>query len=97
MGMSNAERQRRYVARLKARTEAPHGPQTNPEGAGPIKQLIAEAERLSAPVSARPKRASRRSTGRSKCSCRKPKGFRGVTTPATRRRRERPLSHWPCL
>jgi hypothetical protein len=38
MRISNAERQRRYVARLKARAEAPHSPPTNPGGVGPVKQ-----------------------------------------------------------
>jgi hypothetical protein len=79
MDMSNAERQRRYVARLKARTEAPHSPQTNPGGAGPAKQLIAEAERVSAPVTNRSSEITRSvSNGKRKAKARKPPKHRPV-------------------
>jgi hypothetical protein len=72
MEMSNAERQRRYVTRLKARTEAPHSPQTSPGGAGPAKQLIAKAERLSALVTNRSSEITRSvSNGKRKAKTRK--------------------------
>jgi hypothetical protein len=93
MGMSNAERQRRCVARLKARTEAPHNPQLILEAVvrvrpihfqnaaipGFAKQLIAEAERVSAPVTNRSRDITRSvSNGKRKAIARKPPKQRPV-------------------